>query len=175
MKSNWGSAGTKLASTMLTAAACSALLVSTSPAANAGCVTETYWKVTRLAAAERPTDFRSAYIEGPAKMSHDGKATARTKATVKTTASIDVNAVIAKASRIYGIALRPTWSLTDTWTFSMDVPSGKTARVVMYHESRKIYAVKKRITQSCQVQVIGRATINAPTKSGYNRARLDYL
>lgn len=132
-------------------------------------------KVYDLVDSRRPTNLRSYYAEGPATLSYNKTTTATVSASVSSTATVEVDAVIAKASATYGVSLGSSWSKADTWTVSKTVPAGKTARLVLYRESRKIYAVKKRITQACKVYVIGKATINAPMKYGYLVWRLQYM
>src|SRR5205085_2653779 len=90
------------------------------------------------------------------------------------TASAEAGVIFAKASVSIGVTVGASWSKSDTWSYSKPVPSGKTARLVMWHESRKMTVTKKQIVAPCNVKTVWTRSAQAPVKANLNVWDLQY-
>jgi hypothetical protein len=102
--------------------------------------------------------------------------TATVTATMSSKVSVEAGVIFTKASAEIGVSVGKSWSKGGTWSYSKPVPAGKTARLVMYHETRRFRVTKKTISgRTCQAVTLWSEVVTAPRKSGYNVWRLNYL
>ena len=84
------------------------------------------------------TNVSSSYAAGPGTVTLSQTQTASVSATISASFSFDVSALFASANATYGVSLAQDASSSSTWSYAMNVPSGKTAKVQMYHEGAEI-------------------------------------
>jgi hypothetical protein len=90
------------------------------------------------------------------------------------TVSAEAGVVFAKASTSLGVTVGASYSNAGTWSYSKPVPSGRTARLVRYRESRRFTVKKTRIVAPCNVQTVYIANVNAPRRANINVWDLQY-
>lgn len=141
----------------------------TSPAL-ARCAEEQYiYKFTKVSKSRRLSNLRSDYLEGPGTISYSRTKTAVAKAAMTATVAAEAGVVFAKASTSLGVTVGKEWSKSGTWTYSKPVPAGKTARLVMWHQSRKFLVTKKRLDgNECRYIRVYRSWVNAPVAANIN-------
>ncbi|MEV8510908.1 hypothetical protein [Dactylosporangium sp. NPDC051484] len=121
------------------------------------------------------SNLRSDYLAGPGTITYTKTTTGQVSASMTATVSAEAGIVFAKASASIGVTVGASWSKSDTWSYSKPVPAGKTARLVMWHESRKFVVKKTQIVAPCNVKTVYTETVNAPLTSNINVWDLQYL
>ena len=84
------------------------------------------------------TNVSSSYAAGPGIVTLSQTRSSSVTATISASFSFDASALFASANSSYGVSLAQTASSDSTWSYSMDVPSGKTAKVQQYHEGADV-------------------------------------
>jgi hypothetical protein len=163
---------------LLTALPLAAVLAVAGPAtsATAACpeVGNVYYSFSNKSTSRILSNLRSEYLHGPGSINYTKNKTATTNASMTGTVSAEAGVVFAKASASLGVTVGKTWSKGDSWSYTMSVPRGKTARMVMWHESRRFTVTKKRIVGPCNLVTVYRTRVNAPRKASINVWRLQY-
>ena len=135
-----------------------------------------YFIIGPATASSKMTNLRSAYLQGPGTITYNQTRSATVTATMSTKVSAEAGVIFAKASTELGVSVGKSWSKAGTWTYAKPVPSGKTARLVMYHETRRFRVTKRSISgATCQATTLWSETVTAPRTHGYNVWRLNYL
>lgn len=115
--------------------------------------------------SERPTNAKSAYMQGPATISYTKTGTTTVGATLTGGGSVDASVIIAKASAQFSIALSGSRSWTDGFTYQKSVPAGKTQALQLFQESRAFVTKKQVLKSPCTYSTVYTSNVNAPTKT----------
>lgn len=170
--------------TVLTALALAAstvlVPVTTATPASAACAPEndkyTVYKFQDVAVSNKASNLKSDYLQGPGTINYTSTKTASVDASVTATVSAEAGVVFAKASTSLGVTVGKSWSKSGSWSYSKPVPKGKTARLVMFHETR-LFTVTKLVWSNadCNYKRKYRSRANAPImSSSANVWRLQY-
>lgn len=57
----------------------------------------------------------------------------------------------------------------QSFTYTLNVPSGQTKRLQQYKAAKRFVVTKKRYTSTCSSVVVYSSTVTAPVKSGADR------
>ena len=133
-----------------------------------------YYSFSNVSKTSKATNLKSDYLKGPGTISYSKNKTGTVSATITGTTSAEAGVIFAKASVSIGVSVGKTWSRGDTWTYTKSVPKGKTARLVMYHETRSMTVKKTRIQGPCKVVTVWTKRVKAPRKANLNVWKLDY-
>ncbi len=125
-------------------------------------------KKSRLA-----TNLKSDYLRGPGTISYSKNKTASVSVTGTVSAGAEAGVIFAKASVSASVAVGGTWTHGGTWSYTKPVPKHKTARLVMYHESRSFDVTKWRI-YGCNPKTVWTHHLNAPRSANRNVWDLQY-
>lgn len=137
-------------------------------AASAGCPPETFYK--RSGPSSRIWMGTSEYSyakPGPGDIIYTKETSASVTATVSASFSVSVG-VIASASAEVGVSLARSTSHSDSWSYSIHVPRGMTARGHVFKRAYKIPTKKIQSTPTC-TSVVTRGYTYAPVRSNNNR------
>lgn len=127
------------------------------------------YKFTKVSKSKRLTNLRSDYLKGPGAITYEETKTASTKAEMTASVSAEAGVVFAKASTSIGVTVGKEWSKSGSWSYQAKVDRGRTARLVMWHVSRKFLVTKKRLDpEGCSYHRVYRAWVNAPVKANTN-------
>lgn len=140
--------GTSLAALVLSA---STLSVATAVPALAGCPYESDWEVTARADAWMLTSTYSIWVAGPGSISYSQTATATRGTTKSASISVSASSIIYKAEAKFGMDWSESTSKSSTWTYSVPVPSGQTARAGVYKRGSRLSVRKYTIGSTCTV------------------------
>ncbi len=155
----------------------SSLAVAAAPEpASAACpeVGQVHYSFSNKSVSRRASNLKSDYLRGPGTITYSTTKTATVTASMTATVSAEAGVVFAKASTSLGVTVGASYSKAGTWNYSKPVPSGTTARLVRYRESRKFTVKKTRIVAPCTVQTVYIANVNAPRASDINVWDLEY-
>lgn len=158
----------RLLSTTVFLSALIAPSVTATPAAAQCDAPNTTYKFTDVSYSRRLSNLRSDYMEGPATITYSTQKTASVSASMTATVEAEAGIVFAKASTSIGVTVGAEWSKSGTWSYEKKVPSGETARLVMWHASRKFLVTKKRLVEGCQYKRVYRSWVDAPVKANVN-------
>lgn len=160
---------------VLAAMASSFVLVLPATTASASCleVGNVYYSFKNVKTS-KATNLKSDYLKGPGTISYSMNKTGTVSATITGTTSVEAGVILAKASAFIGVSVGKTWSRGDTWTYTKSVPKGKTARLVIFHETRSMTVTKTRIEGPCRVVKVWTKNVKAPRKANLNVWKLDY-
>ncbi|GGZ21708.1 hypothetical protein GCM10010387_13550 [Streptomyces inusitatus] len=175
----------RLSATLATAVLAGSLTAISTPAQAApvpGCVDA--GKVFRTISAKStkwvPTNIHSDWARPGVNITYAKNKTGSWTLTNTIGAKAELNAVLAKASASYDVALAKTWSKSDTWRYSAKVErkAGKTkGRLMMFHEAKR-FAVKKTLVYNksgrCAVKTVYKKTLTAPVKRNVNVWGIQY-
>ena len=141
--------------------------VAAAPAANAACddVGKAYYTVTSKAWTWKATSLTSSYVRGPGSVSLTKGRTWTVSASATGTTSAEAGVIFAKASASVSVTLGGSYSGTQSFTYTLNVPAGKTQRLQQYKRALKFTIVKKRVVAPCNFQTVWTKTITAPTAS----------
>jgi len=131
---------------------------------------QVYYKFTNVTTSSRPTSVMSAYIEGPGSISRTVSETATTSASMSATVAAEAGVVFAKASTSIGVGVGKDWSKTSSWSYTLNVAAGTTARVRLYHESRRFTVTKQKVNAYCGLSTVYTSTVDAPRTSSTSYA-----
>jgi hypothetical protein len=135
------------------------------------CTTDRYThRITNVRVSRLATNLRSDYLRGPGTISYAKTKTAEVNASVSAEVSAEAGVVFAKASASVGTTVGGSYSKSGTWSYSKSVPRGRTARLVMFHESRSFTVTKYRLTNGgCSLgAVVYSSRVNAPVRADIN-------
>ena len=167
----------RLASLLTSAAlAAAGFLVLPAAPASAMCADagEVYYKISDVHKSRQATNLKSDYLRGPGTISYSKNKTASVSATGTVTVGAEAGVIFAKASASASVSLGGTWTHGGTWSYSKPVPKKKTARLVMYHESRKFTVKKYQLDGRCHGIKKWTRHVNAPVKKSANIWDLQY-
>lgn len=138
-------------------------------------VGQVFYSFSNVTTSRLLSNLRSDYLRGPGTITYTKTTTGTASASMTGTVSAEAGVVFAKASASIGVTVGGSWSKSDTWSYSKPVPSGTTARLVMWHESRKFTVKKERVVAPCNLQTVYVETVNAPRTANINVWDLQYL
>jgi hypothetical protein len=134
------------------------------------------YKVSKVQNAKLATNLYSDYITGPGSIGYHKSKTAVVTAQASVEVTAEAGAVFAAASTSIGVSVGKSWSKTQEWSYTLQVPSGKTARMRMYHTA-KSFTVDKYIwsVRTCSKSIKKWShRVVAPVKSDSNIWALEY-
>jgi hypothetical protein len=85
-----------------------------------------------------PTNVSSEFIAGPAEITRSKTKTSLSGQTISANFTLDEGLLFASAQEQYGIQLQRQHSQAGTWTYTLDVPAGKTLRAQQYHQGWEV-------------------------------------
>ncbi|YAL82170.1 hypothetical protein ACMYYO_09495 [Dermacoccaceae bacterium W4C1] len=77
--------------------------------------------------------------------------------------------VFAKASASLGVTVGASAGGTQSYTYTLNVPQGKTQRLQQYKQAYQFTVTKKRIVNPCTARVLYSSTVVAPVKSNADK------
>jgi hypothetical protein len=154
-------------------------LVGPVPAAQAYCPADgptVYYKFKDKVTLFHPTNIHSDWVYWPAggTINYTKTKTAMTSASVTATVSAEAGVIFAKASTSLGVTVGRSWSQSDSWSYTANVPKGREYRwrLRMYHFSVNFKVMKRHWSRaSCSYVNSWRSwqTVkHAPTKANRN-------
>jgi hypothetical protein len=138
--------------------------------ATASCpeVGQVYYSFTNKSTTRILSNKRSDYLVGPGTINYTSSTTATANASMTGTVAAEAGIVFAKASASLGVTVGGSWAKGGSWSYTKPVPKGKTARLVMWHESRSFTVTKKRIVAPCKLVTVYSSRVKAPRKANIN-------
>ncbi|ONI76067.1 hypothetical protein ALI144C_35800 [Actinosynnema sp. ALI-1.44] len=135
--------------------------------ASAACpeVGQVSYSFSGVSKAWLPTSLRSDYLTGPGSITFSRNTTSSVNASITGTTSAEAGVIFAKASVSIGITVGASYSRSDTWSYTANVPSGQTKRLQQFKEARKMTVKKTQIVAPCNVKTVWTKTATAPVKS----------
>ena len=130
---------------------------------------QTYYSFSSVSTVWKRTSLSSSYVKGPGSVSLTKGRTWNVQASMTATVSAEAGVVFAKASTSLGITVGAGYSGTQSFTYTLNVPSGQTKRLQQYKASKRFVVTKKRVTPTCSTTVVYRSTVTAPIKSTADR------
>ncbi|GAA1652937.1 hypothetical protein [Actinoplanes couchii] len=113
------------------------------------------------------TNLKSAWVEGPANITYTKTATSTVSAQVTATVSAEAGIVFAKASSSLGVTVGASYSKSEQWSYSKNVPKGKDGQLRMYHDALGFTVTKKVWDGSrCDFRHVYTSKVVAPKKTG---------
>lgn len=160
---------------LATALTSTALVASASPA-QAACpeVGQVFYSFSSVSTSRLASNLKSDYLVGPGTINYTSSKTMTVSASMTATVSAEAGVVFAKASASIGVTVGASYSKSGSWSYSKPVPSGKTARLVRFRESRAFVVTKTKIVAPCNVTTVYRASVNAPRSADINVWDLQY-
>lgn len=165
----------RLVSTTVFFSALMAPSLATAPASAQCDAPNPHYKFTDVSHSKRLSNLRSDYMEGPATITYSRQKTASVNASMTASVEAEAGIVFAKASTSLGVTVGAEWSKSGTWSYEKKVPRGETARLVMWHASRRFLVTKYRLIEGCEYQRVYRSRVDAPLKSNINIWGLQHL
>ncbi len=132
------------------------------------------YKITNVSKSSKMTNLQSDYLRGPGTINYTATKTGSVTATASASVTAEAGVVFAKASATAGVSLGKTWSKAGSWSYTKPVPAGKTARLVMMHETRRFTVTKLQADASCRYSTVYSSSVNAPVIQNLNVWTLDY-
>lgn len=94
------------------------------------------------------TSAYSPWETGPGSITYTLTTGAETTVTLSGNASFDISALIASANATFGISVSQSSTRSQTWSMSLDIPSG-TWRAMWYHEGHRFEVGNYTFTGGC--------------------------
>jgi hypothetical protein len=140
-----------------------------------GCAPEDpVYKFKAVTRSTRPTNVASAYITGPGTITYNKTTSATASASASASVTAEAGVVFAKASATIGVTVTGSKSWSDSFSYTLEVPSGKKRRMRLHQESRMFDVVKMTFnTSSCTYKTAYSATANAPRTDLVEEWRLE--
>jgi len=141
------------------------------------CSTERYaYRFSNVHTEYLPTTVKSDWLRGPGSISYTKTKTAEVNASVTAEVGAEAGVVFAKASASIGTTVGGSYAKSQTWSYSLNVPAGKTARMVLSHEARGFTVTKVQLDAGgCKaVRTIYSSNVVAPIKANVNVWGLQY-
>lgn len=135
---------------------------------------EVFYRIHNVKKSRLATNLKSDYLRGPGTINYTRTKTASVSVTGTVSVGAEAGIIFAKASASASVSVGGTWSHGGSWSYTKPVPSHKTARLVMYHESRSFDVVKYRLDYACRSQYVWTHHMNAPRKASINVWDLQY-
>ncbi len=161
MKTRTIAAGTVAALTCSGVAA----IMAAAPAAAICDAPRTTYSFTSVSGVWKATNLSSSYITGPGSVSLAKGRTWGVSASMTATVSAEAGIVFAKASTSLGITVGASYSGTQSFTYTLNVASGKTQRMQQYKSARKFTVTKKTLQYPCSYVTTYSSSVTAPVAS----------
>ncbi|MFD8499320.1 hypothetical protein [Amycolatopsis sp. NPDC059657] len=123
------------------------------------------YKISNGAKAWMATNLRSDYLTGPGSITYNKTTTSEVNASITGTTEAEAGIIFAKASASLSVSVGGSYSKSDSWSYTAEVPAGKTMRLQQYKEGRSFTVVKYRIVPPCKVKNLWTKKVTAPVKS----------
>ena len=81
------------------------------------------------------TNISSSYVAGPGQVTLTQSSTSTANEAVSASFSFSASDLFTSASANYGVSVGSSTSYASSWQYTLDVPSGVTAKVQQYHEA----------------------------------------
>ncbi|MBB5871405.1 hypothetical protein F4553_004784 [Allocatelliglobosispora scoriae] len=91
----------------------------------------------------------SAWVAGPGTISYTESKTASNSTTFTVTGGGSITALLAQAQYQLSVAFATSTSVTKSWTYAKNVPSGTTKRAVFSHDGEKMTVTKYVENANC--------------------------
>jgi hypothetical protein len=127
------------------------LTVAMAGPATAGCPYESDWEVYAKRNVWMLTSTYSSWLSGPGTISYSTSSTASRGTTKSASISVSAQAIIYKAEAKFGMDWSSSTSKSQTWTYSIPVPSGQTARAGVYKLGSRFSVRRYTIGGNCTV------------------------
>ncbi len=134
----------------------------------------TYYTFKNIKKSRLATNLKSDYLHGPGTIHYTKTKTASVSVTGTVTVGAEAGVIFAKASASASVAVGGTWTHGGSWSYDKPVPKGRTARLVMFHESRSFDVTKHRLDYLCRAQTVWTHHMNAPRTANINVWDLQY-
>lgn len=92
------------------------------------------------------TNLYSDWMEGPGRITYQKTATSEANSSWSGDLGVSVNAVIAEIKSTYGKTVGKSHSVSDSWSYSAEVPKGKVRRLHQLKQSWTVRVVTWRYT-----------------------------
>lgn len=155
------------------------LITSTSPANAAGvspdsCAPEAaIYRFTSIVNSSRPTNLKSAYITGPGTIGYSRNTTATASASMTATVGAEAGIVFAKASASVGATVGASYSVANTFSYTLNVPSGQVRAMQLFQGSKSFVVTKQTFQQgTCQYTTTYSSRTDAPRTTEYDAWKL---
>ncbi len=140
--------------------------VTQAPSASAACADMgPHYSFSKVSTHWKRTNLRSSYIKGPGSVSLTKGRTWTVSASMTATVSAEAGIVFAKASASVGVTVGASYSGTQSFTYTLNVPK-KQVRALQQYKRAKTFTVRKYyVDHSCNSKTIYTARVTAPYKS----------
>ncbi|MFB9906360.1 hypothetical protein [Allokutzneria oryzae] len=125
-------------------------------------VGQTSYAATDIAKAWLPTNLTSDYLVGPGAIGIDRKAKSRAKAALAGITPDEAKSVFGRTKRSLTVAVGVSYSRSQHWAYSAEVPAGQTRRLQHFKEARSFTVKKTTIVAPCKVKTLWTKQIVAP-------------
>ena len=109
----------------------------------------TIYSITDASNVWVKTNVSSAYIKGPGSVSITKGRSWTATGTVTATVSAEAGIVFAKASASLGVSVALARTGSTAFTYTLNVPSGKTMRLQQYKKGKGFRVTKKTLQSPC--------------------------
>lgn len=143
-------------------------VASAAPAAGKKCDTKTvYWYTRSGHEVYVGTNLHSDWMEGPGRITYQKTATSESNSSWSGDLGVSIPLVIAEIQSKYAKTVGKSQSVTDSWSYTAEVPSGKVRRLQQLKQSWRVQVVRWRYTTSdCKkTKEISNKTATFPTKN----------
>ncbi len=133
----------------------------------------TKYEFGSVARNSRPTSVKSAYITGPGTLSYNKTISTSVAFTASGSVTAEAGVVFAKASATLGISLTTSRSWSDSFTYTLEVPSGQRKAMQLFQESRSFLVTRKTLRSDCTyATTYSSEGANAPRKTRVDEWKL---
>lgn len=127
------------------------------------------YSFTSIANSSRPTNLKSAYITGPGTIGYNRTTTATASASMTATVGAEAGIVFAKASASVGATVGASYSVSNNFSYTLNVPSGQTRAMQLFQGSKSFVVTKQTFQQgTCRYATAYSSPTDAPRTAQYN-------
>ena len=114
----------------------------------------------------------SAWLTGPGTISRSVSTTDSSSYTLSGSYSFSISDLISSASYTFGVSLSRSVEKSSTWSYSLNVPRGETARVMVWKKALHFEVGTYAFDGSCHMTWSHKEWMNAPYRSSGNGSYL---
>ncbi|MFD7152963.1 hypothetical protein ACFV9C_00095 [Kribbella sp. NPDC059898] len=113
------------------------------------------------------TNLHSDWMEGPGRITYQKTATSESNSSWSGDLGVSIPLVIAEIQSKYAKTVGKSQSVTDSWSYTAEVPSGKVRRLQQLKQSWRVQVVRwKYTTSDCKkTKELSNKTATFPTKN----------
>lgn len=130
------------------------------------CPIDASYTATARSAGWLPTDEASAWVATAGTINRRYSTAVATTSTYSGSVSITMSGVVASANTTFGISLSESITSTQSWGYSLNVPSGVQARALLLHQADKITFTKYQNNANCTTTTTTGLIAYIPVSSG---------